>query len=74
VLAARDQAHVLFLHVLRRFEVMWPEVVGPARAQLMQKVQARVGCIGKKGATYAASFRGVTNVWDVSRSWTAADR
>src|SRR5262245_28231250 len=33
-----------------------------------------VGCIGKKGAPYAASFRGVTNVWDVSRSWTAADR
>jgi hypothetical protein len=33
-----------------------------------------LGCIGKKGATYAASFRGVTNVWDVSRSWTAVDR
>jgi hypothetical protein len=32
------------------------------------------GPIGKKGASYAASCRGVTNVWDVSRSWTAADR
>src|SRR5262249_37680165 len=32
------------------------------------------GCNGKKGASYAASCRGVTNVWDVSRSWTAADR
>jgi len=30
------------------------------------------GCIGKKGATYAAFFRGVTNVWGVSRSWIAA--
>ena len=32
------------------------------------------GCIGKKGATYAAFFRGVTNVWGVSRSWIAAGR
>ncbi len=32
------------------------------------------GCIGKKGATYAAFFRGFTNVWGVSRSWAAADR
>jgi hypothetical protein len=32
------------------------------------------GCIGKKGATYAAFFRGFTNVWSVSRSWAAADR
>jgi hypothetical protein len=32
------------------------------------------GCIGKKGATYAASSRGVINVWDVSRSWTTANR
>jgi hypothetical protein len=31
------------------------------------------GCIGKKGAPYAAFFRGVTNVWGVSRSWIAAD-
>jgi hypothetical protein len=31
------------------------------------------GCIGKKGAAYATFFRGVTNVWGVSRSWTAAD-
>jgi putative ABC transport system substrate-binding protein len=33
-----------------------------------------MGCIGKKGATYAASSRGVINVWDVSRSWTTANR
>jgi len=33
----------------------------------------RKGCIGKKGAPYAAFFRGVTNVWGVSRSWIAAD-
>ncbi len=32
------------------------------------------GCIGKKGATYAAFFRGFTNVWGVSRSWASADR
>jgi hypothetical protein len=32
----------------------------------------QLGCIGKKGATYAAFFRGVTTVWDVSRSWIAA--
>ncbi len=32
------------------------------------------GCIGKKGATYAAFFRGVTNVGGVSRSWIAAGR
>ena len=31
------------------------------------------GCIGKKGAPYAAFFRGVTNVWGVSRSWIVAD-
>jgi len=31
-----------------------------------------LGWIGKKGATYAAFFRGVTNVWGVSRSWIAA--
>ena len=33
----------------------------------------QAGCIGKKGATYAAFFRGVTNVWGVLRSWIAAD-
>src|SRR5712691_610987 len=32
------------------------------------------GCIGKKGAPYAAFFRGFTNVWGSSRSWAAADR
>src|SRR5215510_13560133 len=31
------------------------------------------GCIGKKGATYAAFSRGVTNVGGVSHSWIAAD-
>jgi hypothetical protein len=34
--------------------------------------RARIrGCIGKKEATYAALFRGVTNGWGVSRSWIA---
>lgn len=42
VLAARDKAHVLLLHVLRRFEAMWPEVVWPTRAQLVQELQAEV--------------------------------
>lgn len=42
VLAARDNAHVLLLHVLRRFETMWPEVVWPTRAQLVQELQAEV--------------------------------
>ena len=32
------------------------------------------GCIGKKGAPYAAFFRGLTNVWGIARSWAAADR
>jgi patatin-like phospholipase/acyl hydrolase len=32
------------------------------------------GCIGKKGAPYAAFFRSFTNVWGVSRSWAATDR
>jgi len=32
------------------------------------------GCIGKKGAPYAACLRGFTNVWGVSRSWTTAAR
>jgi len=42
VLAARDNAHVLLLHVLRRFEAMWPEGVWPTRAQLVQELQAEV--------------------------------
>jgi nucleotide-binding universal stress UspA family protein len=42
VLAARDQAHVFLLHVLARFDVMWPEVLRLTRKQLMQKLQARV--------------------------------
>ena len=42
VLAARDKAHVLLLHVLDRFEVMWPEVLRPTRIRLMQKLQAKV--------------------------------
>src|SRR5262252_6750578 len=29
------------------------------------------GPIGKKGAPYAASCRGVTNVWDIPHAWTA---
>jgi hypothetical protein len=35
-------------------------------------VEAREGPIGKKGATYAAFFRGATNVWGVS-PWIVAD-
>ena len=35
-------------------------------------LQCPRGPIGKKGATYAAFFRGVTNVWGVS-PWIAAD-
>lgn len=42
VLAARDKAHVLLLHVLARCEVMWPEVLRLTRIQMMQKLQARV--------------------------------
>jgi hypothetical protein len=32
------------------------------------------GCIGKKGATYAARFRDVMNDWGVSRFWASTDR
>src|SRR5438552_11921332 len=42
VLAARDTAHVILLHDLRRCEVMWLEGVWPTRAQLMQELQAEV--------------------------------
>ena len=42
VLAARDKAHVLLLHVLDRFEVMWPEVLRLTRIRLLQKSQAKV--------------------------------
>jgi nucleotide-binding universal stress UspA family protein len=42
VLAAREKAHVLLLHVLRRFEVMWPEGVWPTQVQRMREVQAEV--------------------------------
>ncbi len=42
VLAARDTAHVLLLHVLRRCEVMWLEGVWPTRAQIMRELQAEV--------------------------------
>ena len=34
----------------------------PPRLCLSALPKLRAGCIGKKGATYAASFRGVTNV------------
>ena len=33
-----------------------------------------IGCIGKKGATYAACFRDLMNDWGVSRFWASADR
>ena len=49
------------------------EVLTQAGERVRQNTGGR-GCIGKKGAPYAASFRGVTNVWDVSRSWTTVDR
>lgn len=42
VLAAREKAHVLLLHVLPRFEVVCPEVVWPTRAQLGQELQTEV--------------------------------
>jgi nucleotide-binding universal stress UspA family protein len=42
VLAAYEHAHMLVLHVLRRCGVMWPEIIGPARARLMHKVQTKV--------------------------------
>ena len=29
---------------------------------------SRAGCIGKKGVTYAAFFRGLMHVWGISRS------
>jgi hypothetical protein len=32
------------------------------------------GCIGKKGATYAACFRDLMNDWGVSHFWASADR
>src|SRR5689334_18470791 len=31
------------------------------------------GCIGKKGATYAARFRDLMNDWSVSRFWASTD-
>ena len=40
----------------------------------MCRVRQVEGCIGKKGAPYAAFFRGFTNVWGVSRPWATADR
>src|SRR5712692_8263596 len=39
VLAAREKAHVLLLHVLSRREMMWPEMVWPMRAQLVHELQ-----------------------------------
>src|SRR5882724_8567356 len=33
-----------------------------------------MGCIGKKGATYAACFRDLMNDWGVSRLWASTDR
>ena len=33
-----------------------------------------VGCIGKKGATYAACFRDLMNDWGMSHFWASADR
>jgi len=42
VLAARDKAHVLLLHVLTRFEIMWPEVLWLTRIRLIQKLQTKV--------------------------------
>jgi hypothetical protein len=32
------------------------------------------GCIGKKGATYAACFRDLMNDWGVSCVWASTDR
>jgi hypothetical protein len=40
----------------------------------VKRVKGFGGCIGKKGATYAAFFRGDTNVWSISCSRSAANR
>src|SRR6266705_1087554 len=32
------------------------------------------GCIGKKGATYAAGFRDLMHAWGVPGFWVSADR
>jgi hypothetical protein len=42
------------------------------RIRTLRDLDAAAGPIGKKGATYAAFFRGATNVWGVS-PWIVAD-
>jgi hypothetical protein len=44
------------------------------RASVPALCRPYAGCIGKKGATYAACFRGLMNNWGVSRFWASADR
>jgi hypothetical protein len=59
-----------------------PPATPPRAQQAAQRAAQRqatydqvwAGCIGKKGAPYAAFFRGFTNVWGSSRSWAAAGR
>jgi predicted site-specific integrase-resolvase len=52
-------------------------VTGVSRVTLHRYIKAGKlsrGCIGKKGATYAARFRDVMNDWGVSRFWASTDR
>src|SRR5206468_6839846 len=55
------------LHALR-VSGLWAHLLGRVHG-----LRTR-GCIGKKGATYAACFRDLMNDWAVSCCWAAADR
>src|SRR6476659_7365876 len=52
---------------------LWHRSPGVQHGTVHRRTPRVAGCIGKKGATYAASSRGVITVWDVSRSWTTAN-
>ena len=76
VQAGRHIGHAPDVAVLVEHEIVHRREAGAVHCAglttLRQPLPAKG--IGKKGAPYAASCRGVTNVWDVSRSWTAAGR
>jgi hypothetical protein len=59
-------------------EAMTQEILEPtdsgARGDYAGLRRVHEGCIGKKGATYAARFRDVMNDWGVSRFWASTDR
>src|SRR5215831_8485437 len=70
---ARDQVMFLLsmkagLRAKEMASLTWAMVTDAAG----QVAEVLHGPIGKKGATYAAFFRGVTNVWGVS-PWIGAD-